>query len=263
MRKFIFSGSYSSAPVYDPDAQAFFTASGLTDAIQKNSVNTLVIELKSASLWTKMARIYPMVGGSASTHRFDLKTALASITWGGGVTHNSNGATGNGSNGYGVTDFATNTLTNSNLHVSWYSRTASILGDFSNELSPKLPYTPNNWLTFRINNKTSGSAYFSAGNDGVPASVSQTLSGFFVGSETASNLRKLYRNGSAIATNTTTDTNALSSLELRLFGDPSGLGGYSGNNCAFTSFGEGLSDSEVTSLYTIIQNFQTALSRQV
>jgi hypothetical protein len=263
MRKFVFGGSYLSVPLIDPDAQAFLTAAAITDPTITSAINTLVVDLKNASLWAKMSRIYPMVGGTSVTHAFDLKSALSSITWGGGVTHDSNGVSGNGVNGYGLTNFATNSLVNSNLHVSWYSRTASNLGGFSSELAPNSSYTSASWLTFRINNKTSGNAVFTAGNDSVGATVSQTLSGFFVGSETASNLRKLYRNGGAIATNTTNDTNALPSAPLRLFGSFGFGGAYSGNNCAFTSFGSGLSDVETSNLYTIVQSFQTALSRQV
>ena len=52
---------------YDSDAQAFFTASGITDLTQKNAVNQLVLDLKSNSLWTKIKALYPIVGGNANT----------------------------------------------------------------------------------------------------------------------------------------------------------------------------------------------------
>jgi hypothetical protein len=43
---------YSFGVAYDPDAQAFFTASGLTGATNLNAVNQLVLDLKAASIWT-------------------------------------------------------------------------------------------------------------------------------------------------------------------------------------------------------------------
>ncbi len=64
---------------YDADAQAFFNAleadaSPVTlNTSQKDSINTLVEALKSASIWTKIKAIYPMIGGVASSHKYNLK----------------------------------------------------------------------------------------------------------------------------------------------------------------------------------------------
>jgi hypothetical protein len=261
--------SYQFGGGLDPDAQAFLTAAAITDPTITSAIDTLVVQLKADGIWTKMKAIYPMVGGTATTHKFNLKDprdldAAFRITFGGGVSHDSLGSTGNGTNGYGVTHLNSFTeLVDSNLHLSWYSRTASTAGSFSTEISPNNFYVASSWITFRINNKSSGNAYFSAGSDGVRATVSNTLNGFFVGSETASNLRKLFRNGTPIATNTTNNTTALPNANLRFWGTSIFGGTYSANNCAFSSIGDGLSDAEVSALYTIVQDFQTTLSRQV
>ena len=86
---------------FDPDAQAFITAAGITDTTQKNAINTLVLDLKAYAIWPKFIAIYPYVGGTATTHKFNLvdpldDNAAFRITWNGGVTHNANGITGNG-----------------------------------------------------------------------------------------------------------------------------------------------------------------------
>jgi hypothetical protein len=253
---------------FDPDAQAFITAASITDPTQQSAVNQLVLDLKTANIWTKMKAVYPFVGGTATAHKWNLKDprdldAAYRLSFSGGFTHDSNGTQSNGTNGWANTFIAANTLTNSNLHLSWYSRTASTTNPFSNEVSPNAAYNSSNWISFRINNKVSGNAYFSAGNDGVGATVSNTLNGFFIGSETASNSRKLYRNGSAIATNTTNDTNALPSDNIAFWGPSTFSGNYSDNNCAFASIGEGLNDTEAASLSTAVQNYQTTLSRNV
>ena len=57
----------------DPDAQAFITAASITDPTQQSAINQLVVDLKGYSIWTKMSAIYPMVGGTASSHKFNLK----------------------------------------------------------------------------------------------------------------------------------------------------------------------------------------------
>jgi hypothetical protein len=251
----------------DPDAQAFITAASITDPTQQSAINQLVVDLKGYSIWSKMKALYPFVGGTASTHKYNLKDprdldAAFRLVFNGGITHSSTGALANGTNGYADSFLNYSTyLTNSNLHFSWYSRTAATNGAFSCEMIPTGNYTANNWSTFRINNKISGNAYFSAGDDNAAATVSNTQSGFFIGSETASNSRKLYRNGSSIATNTTNDTSALPNVNLKFWGNT--LAQYSANNCAFASIGDGLTDTEAANFYTAVQAFQTALNRNV
>ncbi len=55
----------SGAAPLDPDAQAFITAAGITDATQQSAINTLVTDLKGYGIWTKMKAIYPFVGGTS------------------------------------------------------------------------------------------------------------------------------------------------------------------------------------------------------
>lgn len=87
----------------DVDATAFSTAAGLTDSIQKSAINTLVKDLKRYGIWTKIKAFYPFVGGSASSHKFNLKDprdldAAYRLTFSGGWIHDANGAKCNGSN---------------------------------------------------------------------------------------------------------------------------------------------------------------------
>jgi len=57
----------------DPDALAFLTAAGITDATITAAIDTLVLDLKGYGIWTKMKAIYPFVGGTATTHKYNLK----------------------------------------------------------------------------------------------------------------------------------------------------------------------------------------------
>jgi hypothetical protein len=248
---------------FDPDAQAFITAANITNTTQQNAINTLVVDLKGYGVWTKMKAIYPFVGGTATSHSYNLKnTAQYQITWFGGVTHNSNGITGNGTNGYANTGLNSNTILNNlNIHLSVYTRTASTVGSFSNELTPIAGYSSINWLGLRTNNKTSGIASFTAGNDTFNVSASNTLNGFIVGSKTSNILKKLYRNSIILNTRTNTDNNLLPNANIGIFGAPGA--NYSNNNLAFSSIGDGLTDTEASNLYTAVQNYQVALSRNV
>lgn len=87
---------------FDSDALAFFTAAGITDPTIKTAVNQLVLDLKSASIWTKLTAIYPFAGGVDTAHAVNLKTpGTFDITWHGGITHDATGVTSNGTTGYG------------------------------------------------------------------------------------------------------------------------------------------------------------------
>ena len=64
------------ATVTDADAQAFVNAAVISNTTQANAIDNLVIGLKADSLWTVFSAIYPIVGGSASKHKWNLKNPL-------------------------------------------------------------------------------------------------------------------------------------------------------------------------------------------
>ena len=113
----------------DSDAQAFITAAGLSSDTHKNAVNELVKDFKSAGLWTKMKAVYPMVGGTAAKHKFNLKDPRDTndafrLTFYGGGTHGPNGYQPNGTDAYANTWLIPNAqMTASTSHASYYSRT--------------------------------------------------------------------------------------------------------------------------------------------
>jgi hypothetical protein len=99
----------------DPDATAFLTAAGITDPTIGNAIDFLVQQLKIINIWSKIYVLYPFVGGTATTHKFNLKdprdldVAFRAV-FNGGVTHNSAGVTGNAINGWYDTKFGTSLL---------------------------------------------------------------------------------------------------------------------------------------------------------
>lgn len=113
----------------DTDAQAFVTASGITDCNEIASIDTLVKMLKDSSLWSLGMAIYPIIGGTASTHKWNLKDprdldAAFRLTFSGTVTHASTGMISNGTTGYGNTYLNPNTSYPSGfMSIGIYSRT--------------------------------------------------------------------------------------------------------------------------------------------
>lgn len=100
----------------DPDAVAFLAAAGITDLTITAAINALVIQLKTFGVWNKIFAIYPFVGGTATTHKFNLKNpqdldAAFRLIFSGGITHNASGLTGNGVNGSYNTKFSASPMT--------------------------------------------------------------------------------------------------------------------------------------------------------
>ena len=266
-----------SGPSYDADAQAFFTATGITDATIQSAINTLVVTMKADNIWSKMYALYPFVGGTASTNSYNLiDTTTYTLSYTGTVTHNSDGITGDGSTGYADTGLnIVSDITNykTDHHISLYSRTAArSMGSGGWDMGVGTPNTGNPLYGMAIgrnaggNNRIYDYGNFSGnGRLGTTATTSDN-DGFFLGRTSASNEHKLFKNGSQIAasTLTTTANDANGSIWI-LRMNPLGTFNteYSTRNIALSSIGQALNDTEQSDFYDAVQAFQTTLGRQV
>ena len=256
---------------FDADAQAFITAAAITDATQQTAINTLVVSLKSYGIWTKMKAVYPMIGGTAASHKFNLKdprdlNAAFRLTFSGGWTHSSTGAKPNGTNGYADTFIKPQTVSaskNSN-GASVYIRTNSEINyaeefgcwDSSGNFNLFLRYSTNT-TQIRI------------GNAGFIGDIGTTTDsrGFFTATRTSSSIQKLYRN-SVILINGTQSVTSAPGANVNMYLSASNLNGtsaeyYSSREQAFASYHDGLTDTEASNFYTAVQAYQTTLGRQV
>ena len=252
----------------DADAQAFITAAAITDPTQQTAINNLVVGMKADGTWTKMKAIYPFVGGTATTHKWNLKDprdldAAFRLVFNGGWTHSSNGATPNGTNGYADTKLnALSVLTINSVHLSFYSRTqtSNTLDQpmRSNDLSGDLQISPN------IN--SGGFAFYaSAGGTTGAVAANTDCRGLFISSRITSSSLKGYKDNSILATNTTSGINTLPNYNMYLAAANvvGSATNYSKLQTAFSSIGDGLTDTEAANLYTRVQAFQTSLSRNI
>jgi hypothetical protein len=259
---------YAFGVSYDPDAQAFFTASGLTGATNLTAINNLVVALKGYGIWTKMKAIYPMIGGTAALHKWNLKdprdlNAAFRLVFNGGWTHSSTGAMPNGTNAYA--DSFLNTQTHLSLnsgHLSYYSRLNTISGSYI-EIGSLRP-TPDSYTAIIINGFALG--YLGRiNNGGIYDNIANADSrGFYLTNRTASNIIKLQKNGTVVV-NGTAASNATSNINIYLgAANNSGITQYYTNReCAFSSIGDGLTNAEAANFYTAVQAFNTSLSRNI
>jgi hypothetical protein len=247
----------------DPDAQAFITAAAITNPTQQLAIDNLVKGLKSDNIWTKMKAIYPFVGGTASTHKWNLKDprdldAAFRLVFNGGWTHSSNGATPNGTNGYADTKF--NPSLNGQLnsaHLSYYSRTNNST-DNQIEIGANAPA---HFLCYRFSSLL---AYHGINSLDTPSTPFTPSTGLFVGSRINSTTGKFYTNGSlALTDNKASTSRPNQNISLGALNNNGTQAYFTTKQVAFSTIGDGLTDTEAANLYTRVQAFQTALSRNV
>jgi hypothetical protein len=260
---------------YDPDALAFINAAVLTEITHKDAINDLVISLKGAGIWTKFAAIYPVIGGTAEQHKFNLKNVKNNTQIEGNAafrltyhaptpdqlpTHDANGITFNGINNYANTYVQMLThLTRSSTHFSYYNRVAMTEASIDGRATMGAGENANAELALAINR--ANNIIYAVGNVAAVRSYTSPQTGLFMGNRTALNNTAIWLNGAKVAETTTTDTGAGSSLNITL-GKGSNFA-YSAIPCSFASIGGGLTDAEATAFYNIVQKYQTKLGRQV
>jgi hypothetical protein len=267
-------GNITQSSSIDVDAKAFFdrvtAAGGTLSNIEKSATNQLVLDLKSAGIWTSMKAIYPMVGASAAACAQNLKSSSFTGTFSSGWTFASTGVTPNGTSAYMNTGLApSGNLTSNNTHISYYSRTDNaIVTSCDIGVSGGSPlFLPINLMYIRTNLNFFRSANYNYGTPTVMDVSNLDARGFYMGNRTSNVLTNCWKNGSKQNTNTATETQNISTVTNTYYLGACNLGGtadqFSSRQCAFSSIGDGLTDTQASNLYTAVQTFNTTLSRQV
>lgn len=247
----------------DADAQAFITATGISGT-NATATNQLVVDLKAANIWTKMKAVYPLVGGTATSHKYNLLNPVDSngayrLVFAGGVTHSSNGILGNGTNAYADTFLNPLTVFPSGFSsIGFYNKVAT-----TNQ-GVYMGTTVGTTNLFRIAPASLNIRHFNKG-----AAAAQTNNpitneiGFHANSRTSNTLMTSIDNTGAFQTNTTTVSLAYASFNIPLLAlNSSGtIVSYSNAQFSFAYISDALTSSELTSLKNINQTFQTTLGR--
>jgi hypothetical protein len=244
----------SSILQVDADWLAYYNrviaAGGSLTTTEQSATLQLVLDLKANSLWTPMKAIYPMVGASAAACAQNLKSSSFTGTFTAtGWTFASTGVTSNGTSTYMDSGLNANSnLTVSNAHFSIYVRVKNGTGDQINGVYPGI----------FIDQYNATNVYYGVGNDST-VTVSSQIGMFNVNALSPST--KLFRNGSSLQS--ITSGGSLPSANLNLGRSGSGTPYYWNGTLAFSSIGDGLTDTQASNFYTAVQAFQTTLSRQV
>ncbi len=259
--------SFYYNPAYNNETNAFLFSTQITDTTIQTATNTLVSDLKTANIFTKMKAIYPMVGGTATTCKFNLVNAQDTneafrLVFSGGGTFSANGYQPNGTNAYADTFLIPSAAYSvaTSGHMSYYSRTDSNganeveMGALTSFVYTDLAVRRSNLISMRW------------GETSVPTYAASANSlGFYVGSKTTATTQKIFKNGVQVLLSGNLG-NQLPSLKFfigafNLNGTPSGY--YSAKQCAFASIGDGLTDAEALAFYNAVNAFQVSLARNV
>jgi hypothetical protein len=248
----------------DLNASAFLSklisSGGVVNSTVVNAVNNLFLDLKSSGLYSKVRRLYPMVGSTRDTCSLEAKLTGDNITWNesAGFVFNANGITCDGYTSrnpatLGKTPYQIFGTDNNLISFCLYSRTSR--GAAANFPLSASVGGSNNY--FQLNIDYSDTGHVGAiGKESMISSPVTSTQGLFMVSRVSDSLQTLYRNGVSLATNTATGNTLASSSTIGLFD-------YTDDNFAFASLNDGFTDAEAYDFYTIVQNFQTSLGRQV
>lgn len=287
----------SSGASFDADALAFITAASITDNTQKTAVNTLVTDLKAYNIWTKMKAIYPFVGGTATSHKFNLKDprdldAAYRLVFNGGWTHSSTGALPNGTTAYantylnpyvvfgGGNSLLPTDSTHQLVHISKYSRTNSTITDnFDGVYTGGYPNSC--WLGMGWNSGWSPTGYGIVNTRSAVGSyvtLGARTDGFFVVNRDGYTSLKSFRNSTLVSTNSV-DAREYNQINQQLNLNPQNVFligalnnaydftfrplSYNNHETAFQSIGTSLTDAEALAFYNAVQAYQTTLGRAV
>jgi hypothetical protein len=214
-----------------------------------------------------MKAVYPFVGNTASSQKWNLKDArdldaAYRLVFSGGVTFSSNGMLGNATNGWANTFLNPSTVFPSGFSSIGIYNKVSVTN-----LGTYIGTTVGTTNFFRIS--PAGATTMRHFNKGAAAAQTNntilTELGFHANSRTSNTLMTSINNEGTFQTNTTTVSISYSSFNIPLLAASSSgtIGSYSNAQLAFAYISDALISTELTSLKSIAQTFNTTLGRQV
>lgn len=262
----------------DTDAESYINASD--NQIHETAIDNLFKSLKTANLYNKIHAFYPFLGTTATQHKWNAKnpadtnTAFRLVFTGGG-TFDYNGYQTNGSNAYANTFLTPSTNMNYlSIGITLTSGTNNIpvtTNTLDMGCEQTTPFPAVELALRRHTSKLDVTAMLGIFNTTVTnggyieeVNVSD-IRGCNTVCSIGTTLRKLYRNGLLKVTQSTgTITSQLPTIPIYIgcLNNGGSAFGYSNQRFQLTAIHEGLSDSEVATLHSIINTFESAIGRK-
>ena len=255
------TGDESNMIKYDTAATDFFNSTQITDTTVRRAINDLIVQLKDDSLWNKFLAIYPMVGGTASSTKWNLKDArdldeAYRISWNGSPVFKSTGVTCLTTNDWGNTHLVDSLLSYDNTSMSFYSETSNQIAGYDMGCSNGI-YPYNIMAIYEDFSEDIVNTLFNA--YGSTQYQPSKTTGLFINSSKDGKVVR-YDNGIAVADHGgpyEAYTNEAITIGKIVDDDYMGQ-----RECALAAIGEGLTASQAQTFYNIVQSFQSTLGRQ-
>jgi hypothetical protein len=218
--------------------------------------------MKNYGIWNEMHAVYPFVGGTAETNKWNLKdTGSFIITASGNWNYSSNGvSSSNVNNDYLNTDFFV--TTSNDLSLGIYSRTESSASGY--DMGSTTPQSGGEQLGL-IAKYPNGEFYWGIPTQigGVTTPVTSSL-GFFQASRVSDTNLVGWVNEYATGSNTNGATpKDYRALWIGNINNVIGQQDPSDRQYAYAYIGKGLSAQQLSDYNTLVQQFQQSLSRKV
>ena len=251
-------GRTSSGGGFDPDAQAFFdrvtTAGGTLTTTEKNATNQLVLDMKSAGIWTAMKAVYPMVGASAAACAQNLVSSSFTGTFSSGWTFASTGVTPNGVSAF--LDSGLNASTNlspTSLSFGGYTSSTANATGYHGALPPN--YFMHSFKSYNFTEywRTAGASINVSGGTLGMVQCNQ------VGTDS-----RIYTNNT-LGTNDVNPMFILPNMNMYIGGTNNGGSGtfFDNHLISYYYYADGINPTQALNHYTAVQAFQVSLSRSV
>lgn len=248
----------------DADAQKFIDSSGITGT-DATAICNLVKQLKDSSLWSSMTAIYPFVGGTSSTCKWNLKDprnldAAYRLTFSGTWSFTSSGADPNGTDAYANTYLNPTSVYSDNLlHFSYYSTENTGTGTKEDLGS----IDGSNAEIAVIAKFSDGNSYPAIGSVSFPSAANSNSSGYYVTNRQNTTNIEMYKNGSNTVDGAQTQGRSNVNVYVGARNNNGTADRFSDHNCAFVSIGTALTAAQITTLNIIVEAFNDALGRGV
>jgi hypothetical protein len=259
--------SASPAPSIDADA-AVYLASVLSNGGALNSTisaatDTLFTSLKSNSLYTKIKRLYPFVGGVANSNKINGKNpGTNDIIFNGGWTHGYSGSTADGTTGYGnlgIVGAGGEGLVGNNYHHSIYIGKEKTSGGFEYDLGATIDPSFNailestDYRYSRVSRNDNSQEYQNPPSNTTGFFANSSLDPTFTLQIRTTQTARSFAIGSWVIPTI--------NLYLGARNDNGSITQFATKEYSFLTIGERFTDGELSNLETIINTFQTTLGR--
>jgi hypothetical protein len=239
-------------------AQSYISNARITDSVQAAAVKVFVNQLENSSLWSKFLAIYPMIGGTTSSTKWNLKDPRDAdeayrLTFHGSPAFADTGVLFPTIADYADTHLNDNTLQFNNSSISYYSLTQNAISGYDIGCNDNIfPYNE-----FAIYHAADAAEWFGYHALAITPAVTK---GFFMLSATENDVKR-YDNSVVVNSRGASPKNGSTNFPV-LIGNVARDSVCGQKVCALATIGYGFTDQEVITLNQIVHDFELALKRK-